>query len=136
MPSHNEDLSCHATHIRKVYSTQEKRVENGQAMDRLLVSWDFTTKAAQETPLPCAWQNEASSPSKLFKLVCNLHRYSVHPKQSTVQAGKPSDRWAVSSSINETYQGLMFLGDEKTSAMLNVSGFNTEPAVSELRTKF
>lgn len=115
MPSHDEDLSCHAT---KVYSTQEK------------LSEDFTTMAAQGTRpriLTCAWQNEASSPSKLFKprhLVCNLHRYS---KQSTVQAGKPSDRWAVSSSINEAYRGSMFLGDEKTSAMLNVSrvsGFN------------
>lgn len=87
MPSHNEDLGCHATHIRKVYSTQEKRVENGQAMDRLLVSWDFTTKAAQETPLPCAWQNEASSPSKLFKprdlyAICIDTQYTPNKAQS------------------------------------------------------
>lgn len=28
MPSQDEDLSCHATHIREVYSTEESRVEN------------------------------------------------------------------------------------------------------------
>lgn len=29
MPSQDEDLSCHASHIREVYSTEESLVENG-----------------------------------------------------------------------------------------------------------
>ena len=62
MPSEDEDLSCHATHIREVDSTEEREVENGPGHGHNPLSrGNFTTMAVLVTRpsytviLPCVF---------------------------------------------------------------------------------
>lgn len=89
MRSHDEDLSYHATHIRKAYRTKEKRVGNGQAMDVIACLREAHNNGSSENSP--TYINHAFGRMKphrrqnfwgLTALIPCLHNHFVHPNKA------------------------------------------------------